>query len=117
MVCVLLDRAEAYGPTIGTTLMQFAKKNMLAAVHTYMRKNAGIYLLPEKYYQNLRTVAHLYYKNKDLSAEGQISLIMDETGLPLAKILRLIEESERFRYPETIDTNFSDFDRAKQTPH
>jgi hypothetical protein len=36
--------------------------------------------------------------------------------LPIEKVLRFIEESTKFRYPETIDTNFSDFERAKRTP-
>jgi DNA-directed RNA polymerase specialized sigma subunit len=116
MVSVLIDRIEAYDPTVGTTLLQFAKKNMLAAVHTYMRKNCGIYLLPEKYYQNLRLVSHIYYKDKDLEVDERIQAVIDQTGLPIEKVLRFIEESTKFRYPETIDTNFSDFERAKRTP-
>ncbi|GHU81774.1 hypothetical protein AGMMS50284_2690 [Clostridia bacterium] len=116
MVSTLLDRIEAYDPTVGTTLLQFAKKNMLAAVHTYMRKNCGIYLLPEKYYQQLRLVSHLYYKERELSEDERIQVVIERTGLPIERVLRFIEESIKFRYPETIDTNFSEFERAKRTP-
>jgi hypothetical protein len=51
-----------------------------------------------------------------ISKEQAIRLVIAETGLPLKRVLRLIEESEKFRYPETIDTNLSDFERAKRTP-
>jgi hypothetical protein len=116
MVTALLDRITEYDSTVGTTLVQFASKNMVAAVHSYMRKNVGMYLLPEKYYQDLRKVAHNYYKHKELSVDERIQLVITETGLPFKRILRLTEESEKFRYPETLDTNLSDFERAKRTP-
>ncbi|GHU60204.1 hypothetical protein FACS1894171_0730 [Clostridia bacterium] len=94
MVSILLDRVEVYDSTVGTMLLQFAKKNMLATVHTYMRKNCGIYLLPEKYYQNLRLVSHLYYKDRALSEDERIQAVITQTPTATAFTF-LMEQSKK----------------------
>ncbi|MDD4494856.1 MAG: hypothetical protein PHV32_11030 [Eubacteriales bacterium] len=109
---------DTYYPAIGTTLLQFAARNMENAVHDYLRKNAGIFLLADKYYQNLRKVSAIYYRDRDtLSCDQRIEAIIRETGFTLKQVLRYIEHGSWFRYPENIASNISAFVEAKLTPN
>lgn len=72
MILALLEKLSDYDPTVGTTLLQFAGRNMVNAVHDYMRKNVGVFLLSDKYYQNLRKVSAIYYRNKELPDDKRV---------------------------------------------
>lgn len=116
MLQAMLEKLNEYDPSVGTTLVQFAARSMVNAVHTYMRKNAGMFVLSDKYYQNLRKVSAIYYRDSELPYDTRIQAVIDETGFSLNRILGYIEQSKWFRYPESIESNISDFVQAKLTP-
>ena len=116
MIEAMLEKSDDYNPTVGTTLIQFAGSRMVNAVHTYLRKNAGIFLLSDKYYQNLRKVSAIYYRDKELAIDARIQAVISETGFSLKRVLGYIDHGKWFRYPESIESNISDFVQAKLTP-
>lgn len=116
IVQVLLEKLDSYDLAAGTTLIQFAGCVMVNAVHDYMRKNVGIYLLSDKYYQNLRKVNAIYYRDSKLSHDVRIKTVIAETDLSLKKVLGYIDDGKWFRYPESIESNISDFEHFKGTP-
>jgi len=116
MTQALLIKLPDYDPTVGTTLIQFAARSMLNAIHEYMRKNVGVYLLSDDYYKNLRKVNAVFYRDIKLSYDNRIEAVQSETGFSLKRILGYIEHGSWFKYPESIDSNISDFVRAKLTP-
>ena len=117
MTQALLIKLLDYDPSIGTTLIQFAARSMLNAIHGYIRKNVGVYLLSDDYYRHLRKANAIYYRDKELYYDERIEAVQNETGFSLKRILGYIEHGKWFKYPESIGANVSDFVQAKLTPN
>jgi DNA-directed RNA polymerase specialized sigma subunit len=118
MLTALIQKLPEYDPTVGTTLIQFAGRDMVNAVHEYIRKNAGLYLLSDKYYQNLRKVNAIYNRNRDeLTPEERFQNVISETDFTVKQTLGYIEAGKWFSNPESLEQSLSDFERAKRTPN
>ncbi len=116
MICAMLEKLETYDSAFGTTLLQYSARHMSNAIHDYMRTNGGVYLLSDDYYKNLRKVNAIFYRDRELSYEESIQIVMKETGFSLKHVLGYIEHGKWFRYPESIESNINDFVHAKLTP-
>lgn len=115
MISVLFEKLFDYDSTVGTTLLQYANHDIKNAIHDYMRKNAGVFLLSDRYYRNLRKVNAIYYRDSDLTQDVRIQIAMSETGLSLKKVIGYIDDGKWFRYPESIGSSISDFELGKRT--
>ncbi len=115
MLMAMFEKLDDYDPAVGTTLIQFAARSMINAVHDYMRKNVGMYLLSDKYYQNLRTVNAIYYRDPELTHDERVQVVLSEKNISLKRVLQYIEDGKWFRYPENIESNMSDFELGKRT--
>lgn len=102
-VRVLLEKLDEYDPTVGTTLWQFTWHDIKNAFYDYMRKNVGIYLLSDKYYQALRKVNYIYYRNDELSYDERIQTVITKTGFKLEKVLRYIDDANGFGIPKALN--------------
>lgn len=113
VIVVLLEKREEYDPTVGTSLLQFAARDMLNAVHDYLRKNVGMYLLSGKEYRNLRKANAIYYHDKWLSHNERIQAVMAETDFTQRQAENYIVTGWWFRYPGKLEPNTVDFEQAK----
>lgn len=86
IVAALLGKIDDYDPTVGTSLLQFAKHDILGAVHAYIRQNGGAFAVPENRYKALRRVNAIYYKHGELSVSERIQVVIEQTGLPVGKV-------------------------------
>jgi len=85
-------------------LLYMVKYSLLHLWHDYVRLNCGAIVVPEaKSYSDMRSVARLYFENKDsMTTDELLKYITRETNLSEKKISQYIETALQFRYVSSI---------------
>jgi len=121
MAAALLGKLKTYDPAVGTSLMQFARYDVVNAVHTYIRQNGGVFTVPENRYKTLRRVNAIYYRNRELPFAERIQAVVEQTGLPIKKVEAFVAQGEGFRFYDDLNADensngISEYGLAKRIP-